>query len=189
MSVEYDALDRALFPMIRSLAQKYSNPPYIEIEDLLQEGRIGLYRAHQIYKQGVGEFQPFARMIVQQHMIEYCRKFQRVKERAYMTKVSLYEPIFADSEVLLEETIGQNDPAFDSIEIQPLEEFIYRGLSKDQAESLRLLVAGNRVSDIAQILKISLRSAAGRIEKARIRLRKLRPEIYKHIFTEATLSQ
>ncbi|MCL6600194.1 MAG: sigma-70 family RNA polymerase sigma factor [Alicyclobacillus macrosporangiidus] len=63
------------------------------VEDLQQEGRIGLYEAVQVYRPGGPPFAPFAKLCITRQILQAVRIANNRKNKPLNTAVSLDEPI------------------------------------------------------------------------------------------------
>ncbi len=84
-------------PVVRRIARKY----FLingEIEDIIQEGMIGLHKAIVNYSPQKGKFEPFAIMIIKQQIIDAVKKSTTKKSGNLLNKLSIERDYFSEIE-------------------------------------------------------------------------------------------
>ncbi len=84
-------------PIVKRIARKYFLVDG-EMEDLIQEGMIGLHKAIMNYSPAKGKFEPFAIMIIKQQILDAVRKSTRMKNGANINKISIERNYLGDAE-------------------------------------------------------------------------------------------
>lgn len=75
----YEREHARLARMLRAIVAHYYPPPGLTKDDLMQEARIGLWKACRDYKPGIGTFDGFAGMCVQRQVITAIKAATRGK--------------------------------------------------------------------------------------------------------------
>lgn len=110
-----------------------------EYEDLLQEGKIGLYKAINVYDPNYGAFEMFCKIVISRHLITAIKKSNRLKHKV-MNQVCSFDKSLPDNENLtMMDVIGfreeiQNKSDLDTID--PEEKFILEETKRIQQEML-----------------------------------------------------
>src|SRR5688500_7588575 len=133
-----------------------------ESEDLLQEGMIGLYKAVRDYRPDKETtFRSFAELCVTRQIITAIKTATRYKHAPLNTYVSFsYTPAGQDpdGECTLGDALpgpGVDDPSVVVISTEELQSLVFTlgsGLSKLEADALRLYLEGSSYEDMAEEL-------------------------------------
>ncbi len=83
-------------PLVKSRALRYLNN-YCELDDLIQEGNIGLLTASLKYKSELAGFNSFARRCIDAAIIDYLRRLNRLSEIPKEYQVDIVNFEVADS--------------------------------------------------------------------------------------------
>lgn len=86
--------------LVRNVVKKYLKVQHTDTEDLLQEGRIALWRAIQKHRPEQSAFGTFATRVVFNHLCNYCKKrhSHRVLQITRMRRVQYVEIITEQEE-------------------------------------------------------------------------------------------
>ena len=167
----YTILIKRYEPEIRKIACKYFLQR-AEYEDLLQEGRIAIYRAVQSYDCG-HPFEHFVRMCIKRRIIDTLRSHNRRKHSGFNSAYSLNSNLADDNEhTFLERMPSGSDPAQTVMDVQEARSII-KDLTKNLSEMERQVfayyfVAGYKQQDLVKTLGIkpkALDNAIQRIKK------------------------
>lgn len=169
----YTTLIRRYEPEVRKIACKYFLPR-AEYEDLLQEGRIAIYRAVQSYDPECGHpFTHFIRMCIKRRLIDTLRAHNRRKHLTFNTAYSLHSNLTEDNDqTYLERMPSDCDPAQTVMDIQEARSIIKEltnNLSKMERQVFAYhFVAGYKQQELVKTLGIkpkALDNAIQRIKK------------------------
>lgn len=142
-------------PLVRWTAKKYY-PDFMDDEDLMQEGRIGLWRACLAYDEKKGlKFSPVAVSYIQnalRHGYEKLYGRSLGKRRLLWGVQSLYEPIGHDDLLLQDIIPGDTDVAFLDIS------GALSRMSDRDREILYLMIGGFSQKEIAKKIGVSERT-------------------------------
>jgi RNA polymerase sporulation-specific sigma factor len=169
----YSALIKRYEPEVRKIASKYFLQR-AEYDDLLQEGRIAIYRAITTFDSESGHpFDHFIRMCIKRRLIDALRAHNRQKHANLNSAYSLHTNLGEDNDqTYLERMTSDNDPEQTVLEIHEA-----RSIIKELAQNLSLMerqvfayhfVAGYKQQELVQTLGIkpkALDNAIQRIKK------------------------
>lgn len=130
-------------PIVKSIARKYFLTDG-EVEDLIQEGMIGLHKAIINFSADKGKFEPFAIMIIKQQILDAVKKSTRQKTGNNVSKISIERGAFSDID-------GHSELE----ELERKEEFnerfknVKKLLSKKELNIFELYIAGLSIKEIA----------------------------------------
>lgn len=152
-------------PLVRWTIKKYY-PDFMDDEDLIQEGRIGLWRACLAYDEKKGlKFSPVAVSYIRNALRHGYQKLygRSLGKRRFLWSVqSLYEPIGHD-DLLLQDTIpGDTDAAFLDIS------GALSRMSERDREILYLTIDGFSQKEIAKRVGVSERTIYRVLQIAKI---------------------
>lgn len=134
-------------------------------DDLIQEGRIGLYKAIRDYDGGASTFWSFAKLCVVRSVISAIKQTTRQKHIPLNSYTSLYKPLY-DSDgdrtlmEVLEPTVA-SDPEYLVLNrelIRSLQKRIRQILSQFEYSVFRLYILGLSYREMAQELNTSAKS-------------------------------
>jgi len=159
-------------PEVRKIACKYFLPR-ADYDDLIQEGRIAIYRAILSYDTKLDiPFLNFLRMVVKRKIIDNIRKYTRQKHINFNDSYSLNN-IISESEKTsyLELVPNAEDPAFMVINHDEVQSIIH-DLSNDLSDLERLVfdhyfIQGFKQSEISELLGIHSKSLDNTIQRIR----------------------
>ena len=137
-------------------------PTFRDDEDIIQCGRIGLWRAIKTFDPSRGLFSTHAVLMIRCEIRKHLRS--EAKKQEFGNIRSLDEPILADSgsPVYLHEIIA--DPKDNFIEVEYDISFMQKILSERDFKILQLYIAGYKETEIAEEYKMT-RSNVSRIIK------------------------
>ena len=145
-NVDTDALVRKYELLIHSVLSK-KLPAYVGDEDLIQVGRIALWRCAKRYDPDKGKFSTYAYKAIYHHMLKELSKRK--------TEVSLNTTIPGDDECEFQDLIPDLKQSLDGTELRfELEDF-YKTLTPRRQEVLRRKANGETRREIAQALGVS----------------------------------
>ena len=84
-------------PVVRRIARKYFLIDG-EMEDIIQEGMIGLHKAIVNFSPERGKFEPFAIMIIKQQILDAVKKSTTKKSGNLINKISIERDYFSEAE-------------------------------------------------------------------------------------------
>lgn len=115
----YSELIRRYEPEVRKIACKYFLPR-ADYDDLIQEGRIAIFRAVQSYDPKAGHpFEHFVRMCIKRGLIDTLRAYNRRKHYNLNTAYSLNNNLSTENEnTYLDQMASGTDPAQSVIDVQ-----------------------------------------------------------------------
>ncbi len=150
---------------VEAIAAKYINSP-LEMDDLIQEGMIGLLAAINSYNSEKGaKFVTYASRCINNSVQTALRKFSRMKDIPQSNLVTLEEDYFegqvglsAEDEYLAKESVST------------LTEVLYEGLSRFENEVLRLYIVGCSYAEIADKLGKNPKAIDNAIQRIRKKL-------------------
>ena len=146
INVDTDALVRKYEALIHSVISK-KLPTYLGDEDLIQVGRIALWRCAKRYDPDKGKFSTYAYKAIYHSMLKELSKRK--------SEVSLNTPIDDGDETEFQDTIADLRQSLDGAELKfELEDF-YKTLTPRRQEVLKLKAKGQTRREIAQALGVS----------------------------------
>lgn len=144
-----------------------------EYDDLYQEGCIWLCHAASTYKAGLAGFPTYAKMVVRNGLISYCRRMCSHQKHFSRLAVNEQGEFLCDSHV--PEQPGSFELLTDTIETLDLLTSVkndYQGVAKLGIEALELKVKGMNVSEIASLYNVPASHVGAWISRASQKLRK-----------------
>ncbi len=143
-------------PIIKAIASNY----YVaggDSDDVLQEGRLGLFKAMLNYdSQKSDSFKPFAIMCIRRQIQSAVQSASRQKHMPLNTYVSFYTPSRDDSDdsgVLEVPEVEEKNPEnilIDRENREDMDDIISHVLNPSEIEVLQLYIAENSYKEIAQ---------------------------------------
>ena len=146
INVDTDALVRKYEPLIHSVISK-KLPAYIGDEDLVQVGRIALWKSAKRYDPDKGKFSTYAYKAIYHHLLKELSKRK--------TEISLNTTIPGDEECELQDLIPDLKQSLEGIELRfELEDF-YKTLTPRRQEIMKRKAYGQTRKEIAKALSVS----------------------------------
>ncbi|CAA7601830.1 RNA polymerase sigma factor, sigma-70 family [Acididesulfobacillus acetoxydans] len=159
-------------PEIRKIACKYFLPR-ADYEDLLQEGRLALYKAILSYESGAEiPFLHFLRLVVKRKLIDSLRAHNRLKHLNLNEAFSLNNSLSDEYEESFLNVVGHaEDPAVSVVAMDEARSLI-KDLSQGLSDLERLVfkyhfVAGMRQGEISRRLGLTPKSLDNAIQRIR----------------------
>ena len=180
--VARDVLFEKYYPIIFGLASKYceqANRIGLEIEDLIQEGYLGLSNAIRHYNpNGDALFYTYAVLSIKSKMFNALRYGNTQKSYCLNNYISLYKQVNSNQEGLLLEFIPDTKAVYpeevliaDEVMLC-VRDFIY-SLDISNAAIMELKLNGFSHGDISKLLDISLKSVSNTICRSSRKLRNI----------------
>lgn len=167
----------------KNLVRKRAKDMYLiggEVEDLIQEGMIGLFKAVQNYRlDKEASFFTFADLCISRQIYSAIQASNRMKHRPLNTYISLYADDAGQDE-------GQDRPLIEQLRslhaespetllisqenVSDLQQTMKKHLSKFEQEVMLLYLAGNDYGQIAELVEKPLKSVDNALQRARGKL-------------------
>jgi len=84
-------------PIVKRIARKYFLLDG-DLDDLIQEGMIGLHKAIVNFSSEKGKFEPFAILVIKQQILDAVKKSTRIKTGNKLQKISIERDYFREVE-------------------------------------------------------------------------------------------
>ncbi len=142
-------------------------------DDLFQEGCIWLCHAAASYRAGQAQFSTYARTVVRNGLISYCR--QRCGQQSHFSRLSIGEHGELLAEDLTPGALNELELYVSALETQALLETLakdYRGVARLGIEALELKVKGMSVTEIARLYEVPASHVGAWISRAAQKLKK-----------------
>ena len=147
INVDTNALVRKYEALVHSVLSK-KLPSYIGDEDLVQVGRIALWKSAKRYDPNKGKFSTYAYKAIYHAMLKELGKRKDA--------VSLNTPVAGDEELEFQDTIADLRQNFDGVELRfELEDF-YKTLTPRKQEVLKRIANGETRKEIARDFNVSV---------------------------------
>ena len=145
-------------------------------EDLYQEGCIWLCHAATTYNPARSLFPTYARKIVRNGLLSYCRQMcSRQRRFTYLT-VGLHGELLADGELVTPpDDFHVQVNMIETLDLLASAEKKYQGVTKLGIEALKLKLKGMSVSEIADLYHVPPPHVGAWISRATQKLRKDTP--------------
>lgn len=156
--------------------------PFLDFDDLMQEGRLALLRANERFDPSTGnKLLTFATICIQRAMGEHARSFahpvkyprQRRKVRQAIQRVSFGEPLYEDSTRTWAEVLAAPQPDLEYAPTDDLMAILGKALKKltpkQQAVIKARFMEGRKLREVGQELGVS-RERVRQIEVKALRL-------------------
>lgn len=145
-------------------------------EDLYQEGCIWLCHAATTYNPARSLFPTYARKIVRNGLLSYCRQMcSRQRRFTYLT-VGLHGELLADGElVMLSDNFHVQINMIETLDLLACAEKKYQGVTRLGIEALKLKLKGMSVSEIAGLYHVPPPHVGAWISRATQKLRRDTP--------------
>ncbi len=140
------------------------------VEDLYQEGCIGLFKAAQKFEESKGSFATFSVVYIKGHMSRYTTRY--VKKHYDNPVISLDKTINnnEDKDITVGDTLEDIEYGFEEIEFMQNMKELYKTLDEEEKLVLKLRKSGYSQQQIANVLKISQPTAGRKLNKIREKL-------------------
>lgn len=150
-------------------------------DDVVQEGRIGLYKAISDYdKTKKSSFKSFAELCITRQIITSVKGATRLKHSPLNSYVSLYKPIHEEEETrpLLEtlhnhETIDPLEKLIDEEHYRHIQSIIMKALTRLEWEVLDLYLQGFTYDEISKKLNREEKSIDNALQRVRKKIERL----------------
>lgn len=151
---------------VEAIAGKYSNSP-LEMDDIIQEGMIGLLAAIKTYDKSKGAaFNTYANTCINNSIQTALRKFNRKKDIPFQNVVE-----YSDEDIPEENgTISAEDYFIASESVSLLAKVLKENLSEYENEVLRLHIVGCNYNEIAKRLSKTPKSVDNALQRIRKKL-------------------
>lgn len=142
-------------------------------DDLFQEGCIWLCRAAVSYNEERAQFSTYAKAVVHNGLISYCR--QRYRQQSHFSKFSIGEQGELSSEDAAPGSPNEFEKYVSALETQDFLESLkkdYRGVARLGIEALELKVKGMSVTEIARLYDVPVSHVGAWISRSAQKLKK-----------------
>ena len=146
--------------------------PLLEYDDMRQIGYMALCEAADAYDGSV-KFSTFAKKVVFNRLIDYCRKMKRIQDKIY----SLQNEIPDSDEMIYEAVVPDKDPLETAIDEQEAVDLLhsakskYSGITLKGIEAIELKLKGYTGVEIAALYGIKPNLLAAWISRAKQKLK------------------
>lgn len=145
-------------------------------EDLYQEGCIWLCHAATTYNPARSLFPTYARKIVRNGLLSYCRQMCFRQRRFTYLTVGLHGELLADGElVMLSDNFHVQINMIETLDLLACAEKKYQGVTRLGIEALKLKLKGMSVSEIAGLYHVPPPHVGAWISRATQKLRRDTP--------------
>lgn len=145
-----------------------------DLDDLIQEGLIGLYKGIHSYRKDEGTtFRGFADLCIKRQVITAIRAANRLKNQPLNNSISIHESPGEDDSRLLDEVLGSGidtnpeDIVLGKETLTQMEETIRRKLSPLEWDVFYEYVKGSSFEEISGELNLPIKSVYNAIERGR----------------------
>lgn len=155
--------------LVETIAKKYINSP-LELDDLIQEGMIGLLAAINSYNPQKGaSFSTYATKCINTSILGALRKLSRLKDIPQTNIIPLENEDNFDSKYML----SAEDEYLAKESVNNLSKVLYEDLSSFENEVLRLSISGCSYSEIASRLDKNPKAIDNAIQRIRKKLKSI----------------
>lgn len=155
-------------PFIRAYAGAFGNAA-VEIDDLMQEGRLGLASAVKFFDSGAGaSFKTFAHICIKRQIISLVRKAQCRRNLPMSGYVSLDD--VAKSEIPCSKTANPEDMAILKERISAVKTALRSMFTPFERRLFSLYLSGLSYNDIAKSLNVSQKRVDNSLQRIKRRL-------------------
>ena len=151
-------------PLVKSRALSFLTPE-CELDDLIQEGNIGLLSASMRYNEHLSSFATFARRCIDAAIIDYLRKSSKLSKIPSKMLVDINDVQIADSSLDVENFISVKE------EYSELLNKAEETLSKLEYAVFSDMLSGYSYDEIAYRNSINLKSVNNAIRRIRVKLK------------------
>ena len=145
-------------------------------EDLYQEGCIWLCHAATTYDPARSQFPTYAKKIVRNGLLSYCRQMCSVQRRLTYLTVGTDGELLADGELLTPpDDFNIQISMIETLDLLAYAEKKYRGVTRLGIKALKLKLKGMSVSEIAVLYHVPPPHVGAWISRATQKLRKDTP--------------
>lgn len=170
-------------PLVTKIARKmyqYAGKTGIEVNDLIQEGMLGLSNAiHEYNEEKNTSFYTFAKTCIERKIFTAVTATKRLKHRPLNESLPLeVTRVTDDNLIFLEEIIGDNkgnpeNMLLDSENFNEILEFAKKELTDFELQVFELKISDFSYQEIADILDKELKSIDNALQRIKGKLRKL----------------
>ncbi len=151
-------------PLVKSRALRYLNN-YCELEDLIQEGNIGLLSAFKKYNSELSGFTTFARRCIDASIVDYLRRLNKLTEIPKELLVDIGDVQIADTQSDPEQRLDVKD------EYHKVVERARADLSNREYAVFSYILRGFSPKEIALRLETDLKSVNNTVSRIRAKLK------------------
>ena len=151
-------------PLVKSRALRYLNN-YCELEDLIQEGNIGLLSAFKKYNCELSGFTTFARRCIDASIVDYLRRLNKLTEIPKELLVDIGDVQIADTQSDPEQRLTVKDEYLKVVERARTD------LSNREFAVFSYILRGFSPKEIALRLETDLKSVNNTIGRIRAKLK------------------
>lgn len=142
-------------------------------DDLYQEGCICLCRAAATYNENRSQFPTYARKVIQNGLLSYCRSVCSTEKYTANLRVGDNGELIAlGSIVALPDSVSQRISTIEALDLLFSQRQCYRGVTKRGIEALAMKIQGMGVTEIAEVYRVPPSYVGAWISRAVSRLRK-----------------
>lgn len=170
-------------PLVTKIARKmymYTNKSGLEVNDLIQEGMLGLSSAiHEYSDSKNASFYTFAKTCIERKIISAVTATQRLKHKVLNESLPLeVSRVTDDSLVFLEEIIGDNkenpeNMLLDTENFNELIELAKKELTEFELQVFELRISEFGYKEIADILDKETKSIDNALQRIKSKLKKI----------------
>lgn len=174
---------RGIIEMVAKKYMPFAKTSGIELNDLIQEGMLGLSQAIDSFKEKKDvQFSTFANLCIKRSIISYVRKNTNTKNKSLNNSLSMDTTLNSNGKPLLELIQDDNNINPEDIYIsiennKELMKKITEHLSNNEREVFLLRIRGFSYQEISLLLNITKKSAERSMERVRSKLEKLQEDI------------
>ena len=150
--------------LVKSRALKYLNN-YCELEDLIQEGNIGLLTAFRKYNSELSGFTTFARRCIDASIVDYLRRLNKLTEIPKELLVDIGDVQVADTQSNPEQRVAVKDEYLKVVERARTD------LSNREFAVFSYILRGFSPKEIALRLETDLKSVNNTVGRIRAKLK------------------
>lgn len=141
-------------------------------DDLYQEGCIYLCRAAVSYHDSQSIFSTYARSVVRNGLISYCRSTSRNQRHFSRLEVGERGELLADGELLQYGSFSNGDSSMaETLALLETTKNEYQGIARLGIEALALQIQGYRITDIAAVYQVPSSHVGAWISRSKKKLR------------------
>jgi RNA polymerase sporulation-specific sigma factor len=176
----FSRLARAYLPLIRRRALSYFVRG-ADMDDTIQEGLIGLYKATRDYNPSLGPFAPFASLCITRQIITAVKTGSRLKHAPLSSALPLDGPAFQSGdgdEATFMDIIPSGAPTAEDQAVRSMEavealDALERSLSALEMRVAVGIASGYSYQEIARALGVGVKSVDNAVQRARKKLSRI----------------